>query len=157
MLILYIVNSGSVSGRLHLRPKTSPSPQLLSTPHFQYEIDRLLHAAHSENTHRAYQAGFNSYHYFCTQYGHNCIWPPSLESVVQFVAYLSAKGLSYATVRSYIAGLSYFTKLQGFQDPTDQFLVSKLLQGLKRTNHTHDSRLPITKHLLVTEDNNNTS
>lgn len=71
-----------------------------------------------------------------------------LQSLVQFVAYLSAKGLSYATVRSYLAGLSYFTKIQGFQDPTDQFLVSKLLQGLKRTNHIHDSRLPITKHLL---------
>lgn len=51
-------------------------------------------------------------------------------------------------MRSYLAGLSYLTKVQGFQDPTDQFLVSKLLQGLKRTNHTHDSRLPITKHLL---------
>lgn len=68
--------------------------------------------------------------------------------MVQFVAYLSAKGLSYATVRSYLAGLSYVTKLQGFQDPTDQFLVLKLLQGLKRIKHTHDIRLPITKHLL---------
>lgn len=61
------------------------------------------------------------------------MWPPSLESVVQFVAYLSAKSLSYATVRSYLAGLSYFTKLQGYKDPTDQFLVSKLLHILKRT------------------------
>lgn len=142
LLTLYLVNSGSVSGRLHLRHRSnqsqSPTPFNTSFPIW----DRLLHAALSENTHRAYQAGFNSYHYFCTQYGHNCIWPPSLESVVQFVAYLSAKGLSYATVRSYLAGLSYFTKLQGFQDPTDQFLVSKLLQG---TNHTHDSRLPITE------------
>lgn len=68
--------------------------------------------------------------------------------MVQFVGYLSAKGLSYATVRSYLAGLSYLTKLQDFQDPTDQFLVSKLLQGLKRIKHTQDSRLPITKHLL---------
>lgn len=99
--------------------QTSPSPQLLSTPHFQYEIDILLQAALSQNTHRAYQAGFNSYHYFCTQYWQYCIWPPSLEYVVQFVAYLSAKGLSYASVRSYLAGLSYFTNLQGFQAPTD--------------------------------------
>lgn len=37
-------------------------------------------------------------------------------------------------------------KTRGFS--TDQFLVSRLLQGLKRTNHTQDSRLPITKHLL---------
>ena len=58
------------------------------------------------------------------------------------------KGLSYATVRSYLAGVSYYTKLQGHQDPTNQFLVCKLLQGLKRMKHTKDTRLPITKQLL---------
>lgn len=51
-------------------------------------------------------------------------------------------------MRSYLAGLSHFVKLQGYQDPTNQFLVTKLLQGLKRIAHTQDCRLPITKQLL---------
>lgn len=39
-------------------------------------------------------------------------------------------------------------KTTGFSRPNRPFLVSRLLQGLTRTNYFQDSRLPITKHLL---------
>jgi hypothetical protein len=39
--------------------------------------------------------------------------------------------------------------LQGVYDPTSEFLVCKLLQGMKRLRHTADSRLPITKTILA--------
>ena len=127
---------------------TIDSPRRFSAPHLQIEIPLLLQAPLSENTQKtyAYQTGLQAYYEFSHSAQYN-IWPPTSDSVVQFVAYLSVKGLSYATVRSYL-GVSYYTKLQGHQDLTNHFLVCKFLQGLKRMKHTKDTRLPITKQLL---------
>ena len=63
--------------------------------------------------------------------------------------HLSFKGIAYSTARTYIAALSYHCKLQRFHDPTSEFLIIKLLQGLKRARHTADSKLPITKRILT--------
>lgn len=68
--------------------------------------------------------------------------------MVQYLLHLSTSGLAYSTARSYLSAISYNCKLQGIGDPTSQFLVTKLLQGMKRLNHNSDTRLPITKDLL---------
>ena len=114
-----------------------------SAPHLQVEIALLLQAALSENTHKTYKTGLQVYYEFGRSAKYN-IWPPASD----FVAYLSMKGLSYATVRSYLAGVSYYTKFQGHLDSSNQYLVCKLLQCLKRMKHTKFTRLPVTKQLL---------
>lgn len=58
-------------------------------------------------------------------------------------------GTAYSTIRSYISGLSFFLKLNDYDDLTKKFVIGKLLDGAKRIRgKSNDSRLPITKPLL---------
>lgn len=65
-----------------------------------------------------------------------------------FIAHLSLKGLAHATISSYISGIGFKCKLLGVSDNTQNFLIRNLLEGIKRSNHSKDCRLPITKHIL---------
>ena len=141
---------GKISSRsTGSRPSSIANPLILHKPHLQSELNKLLDASISQNTHRAYNAGVQAYHKFCSESQIPECWPPNLPALVQFLLHLSFKGLAYSTARSYIAALSYQCKLQGVYDPTSEFLVCKLLQGMKRLRHTADSRLPITKTILA--------
>ena len=75
-------------------------------------------------------------------------WPPSLEQIVQFIGFMSAKGLSDAAARTYIAGMSYKLKLQNYPDETQNFIVKKLLEGDKRLSKCKDTRSLITLDIL---------
>lgn len=58
-------------------------------------------------------------------------------------------GYKHSTAQSYIAAISFYTKVSHNIDPTGQFIIRKLLQGMQRTStHSKDSRLPITLELL---------
>lgn len=73
--------------------------------------------------------------------------------MVQFIAMLSLEGLSYSTAKLYIAGIGYYCKIKGNNDVTKHFIVSKILEGLKRSSNSpgssSDSRLPVTVSLLT--------
>lgn len=122
-------------------------PPVFLQHYLQSEFDRLLDAAVSENTHKVQKVGILSYKNFCRQTG-LAYWPPTLCSVVQYLVHLSSSGLAYSTARSYLSAISYHCKLQGIDDPTSEFLITKLLQGMKRLNQKSDRRLPITKNML---------
>jgi hypothetical protein len=64
----------------------------------------------------------------------NPIWPVPVEILAEFIAYLSYKGLTASTVSTYISGLSHVHKMKGLHDSTKLFLISKMLEGMKRTN-----------------------
>ena len=112
------------------------------------EVNRLLDAAVSENTKRAYASGTRSFDEFRSVYNRSLDWPPSLQDVVDFIAHFSAGLLATSTVRSYISAVSYRCKIQGFVDPTQSFVVSKLMKGMSRLHNRSDKRLPVTLSLL---------
>ena len=60
--------------------------------------------------------------------------PISVEQLLNFVAFMSLEGATYHTVSLYIAGLSYYHKIRGLTDNTKSFIVSKTLEGFRRTN-----------------------
>lgn len=62
---------------------------------------------------------------------------------------MSKAGYSYSTVNCYLSGLSHFQKLNQCQDNTQNFIVKKLMDGMKRSTQKLDKRLPITRELLV--------
>ena len=70
---------------------------------------------------------------------------------------MSLEGKSHATARTYLAAISTFHKLKGWADPTEGFLLKKLLQGFARAKARKDNRLPITydklKQLVANLDN----
>lgn len=75
-------------------------------------------------------------------------WPPQVDHIVNFIAFLSSKGLSYSTAKCYLAGVSFHLQISGFSDPTKFFVVRKMLEGLRRSNPSKDVRSPITFPLL---------
>ena len=81
---------------------------------------------------------------FRTTQGLSCSWPTETQHVVQFVAHMSLAGKAYGTVRTYLAGIAAKHKLNGWGDPTQNYLIQKVMQGFAKTNNHSDSRLPIT-------------
>lgn len=77
------------------------------------------------------------------------MWPLPLDHVTQFIAYLSCIDFSPTSVKCYIAGLNFYSKLQNYGDIANNFVVRKMLEGMKRVkSRGMDTRLPITLDLL---------
>ena len=75
--------------------------------------------------------------------------PVPVQDIVRYIAHLSHAKTSASTVATYISGLSHIHKLNGFDDPTKSFFVSKILEGFKRKNPgSNDLRMPISFALL---------
>ena len=103
-----------------------PSTPIIPQRHLQFEFNKLLEASVSENTHKSHRAGMEAYYKAC-ELLHCQAWPPTLNSIVQFVLHSSRSGLAFSTVRSYLYAISYQCKLNQIYDPESEFLVTKLL------------------------------
>ncbi|XP_048733030.1 uncharacterized protein LOC125649499 [Ostrea edulis] len=122
---------------------------ILSTHDLQLRSQELLDCALSANTKKLYDSAVKAYHMFCSSYLPKQVWPPSPATLVDFVSYLSLTKLSPNTVKSYIAGISYYNKLHVFPDTTQSFLLKKVLLGFSRSNLHNDARKPITFAILI--------
>ena len=68
--------------------------------------------------------------------------------VSQFIAHLFVQNLSPATIASYISAISFMHKANNFNDPTNSFIIQKILKGVQNLRGHADSRLPITGQIL---------
>ena len=73
---------------------------------------------------------------------------PTLSSVISFIAWISLNGHKSSTIVSYISGVSYYLKLNGWVAVTEVFTVRKMLKGLQRSRPSKDIRAPVTIDLL---------
>lgn len=140
---------GSVPERSSVRrpqPSTYPSP--ISEGDINGEVNRLLACSIATNTNQTYNVGLQAFSQFRNEHGLQQVWPPPNSHINKFIAHLSLRGYKHSTASAYIAGISFHCKLHCGIDPTKQFMVQKLLQGMKRTNKHHDTRLPITIEIL---------
>ena len=62
--------------------------------------------------------------------------------------HLSLKGFRHSTAKSNVSAERCYCKLYHSSDPTKTFIVHKLLQGMKRSNPSTDTRVPITLDIL---------
>lgn len=76
-------------------------------------------------------------------------WPPQVDHIVNFIAFLSSRNLSYSTVKCYLSGISFHLQISQECDSTKFFIVKKMLEGLRRLKPTKDVRSPITYPLLM--------
>lgn len=84
------------------------------------------------------------------QYYNQDTLPATVQQVASFIAHLSVKGRAPATIATYVSAISYQHKIMLHPDPTNNFLIKKLLEGTKRaTGNRTDLRRPITYELLV--------
>lgn len=114
----------------------------------QSEVNRLLEASFSKNTHASHITGLAAFDTFRHEQGLSNTWPPTLDQLAHFIATLSIRGLAPNTVHAYISAISTRCKLSSVVDTTKHFVITKLLEGMKRSTNKLDTRLPITGGLL---------
>lgn len=101
------------------------------------------------STMQSYERGIRSFYEYHSQIKTSPSWPFLTHEICNFVVYLFTLKLSQATIKAYLSGIGFFHKIYGFDDPTQNFLVKKLLEGVVRSNGRHkDTRLPITRPIL---------
>lgn len=105
-------------------------------------------ASIAPNTQSVYNNALSAFNEFRHNYNLNVTWPAPQEHITLFIAYHSELGNSPATIISYIAGISFYHKIQNLPDPTASFVIKKLLEGVKRTRKRLDLRAPITESIL---------
>lgn len=113
------------------------------------EVAKLLEASNSQNTWKTYQNGLASFDSFRKSQGIRDAWPPSISDVVNYVAYMSNSNYAPSTVKSYLSGLSFWLKTNNLDDPTQSFIIQKMLRGMEKLYGRPDSRKPITLSLLT--------
>lgn len=107
-----------------------------------------MRPALSSNTSAAYNTGLIAFENFRAKTNVQITWPPPIDHIVDFIAYLSINGYTESTARSYVAAIGYQCKIQGYCNAAYSFIVSKLLDGFRRLKGRVDSRLPIIDTIL---------
>jgi hypothetical protein len=116
---------------------------------FGPEIDFLLNHSLAPSTARSYNRAIEMLSFFRKDLGLPLVWPAPLQDITAFVAYMYKLGLLHSTINSYMSGLSFYCKLNDFEDNTNIFIVRKLTDGVKHSRSPQiDNRLPISKELL---------
>lgn len=94
---------------------------------------------------KTYNTGLAAFHKFLIEYNILDIWPPCLDTVVQFFILKQEVG---KTDQCYLSAISYKCKILGFSDVTTGFIVAKVIDGMRRMSGINDTRLPITPYIL---------
>ena len=113
-------------------------------------MTRLVTRASEDSTMRSYHKVWDN----LKKFGRNTLkisvkLPVSQKNLGMYVTHLFNIGLKPNTVQSHVSAISYFHKINGLSDPSHSFFISKLLRGIQKEVPTSDSRMPISKTLLM--------
>jgi hypothetical protein len=115
------------------------------------EISRLAQQSVAGKTYDAYIQAQRAFQTFRNTLGYGEDGSGvTAEQVAEFIAWLSLQNRAAATISAYVAGISFWHKINLLADPTDNFLVKKLLSGARRGRVQGDVRRPITGAILRT-------
>ncbi|XP_056022073.1 uncharacterized protein LOC130054963 [Ostrea edulis] len=113
------------------------------------EADRLLHRSLAPSTQQAYSAALNKFHNFLVEFHFHPFWPVPVTQLLHYIGHLSLQNMSYRTVSLYLNAIAYKHKIHGLQDTTKCFVVTKTLEGLRRSaGVTKDIHIPISYELF---------
>lgn len=85
---------------------------------------------------------------FCNKFEMSCELPLSTKLVVLFVALLFSLSFSPRSISTYLSALAYIHKVLNYQDPSQAFVIQKLISVAYSLGNTFDIRLPITPQIL---------
>ena len=109
----------------------------------------LLSSSLAPNTKKTYVAAINMFGDFCKTHQISPVIPATITTLVLFMSHLSLQRLSPSTVTTYVSAISFYHKVNNFPDPTGNFIIMKLKEGIRRSSkRQNDPRLPITIDVL---------
>ena len=113
----------------------------------------LLWHGLAQTTRRSYLTGRRSYERFCAQHGFGGDpWPATSDAVCLWIGFLFHRGLSFATIKHYLAGVSSSHTDLGLSSsiPSDD-RIARVLRGVKLLRGARSAlppKLPITLSIL---------
>ena len=97
------------------------------------EIPHVVMNARRPNTMTAYASAYKRFEEWAETLDEIKVFPTDEYSASLYVITLTQENKSMATIRQFVASMSWIHKLGGFQDPSESHLFQTLLQGVKRT------------------------
>ena len=117
--------------------------------HLEAEQRKLLRCAKAPKTTKTYEGALNCFEKFRVKHGISDQFPITTSNVSLFIAYLSVQGYAASTTATYISAIGYYHKVNGYYDPTENFIIRQMLEGFRRKNpNKADLRQPITLQML---------
>ena len=106
-------------------------------------MTELLHSAITKGSRRTYERAWKTYVEFSSEFcdSRRSLLVVSVNNLALFISYLLAKKFASPTISTYVSALSYIHKLGNFPDPTQNFLVQKLLKAHSKLHSSPDVRL----------------
>ena len=109
----------------------------------------LFKASIAPATAATYSRMLSHYGQFCNiHFPGMHLFPSTQNMVSQFIAKLFLQNLSPSTIASYLSAISFAHKAHNISDPTDDFIIKKILKGVQNIRGHSDTRLPITGTIL---------
>ena len=103
-------------------------------------------ASVAKSTKTGYKIAYEKYSRFIGK--SQDIIPISVSNLSSFIAYLHLHNYKASSIRSTVAGLSYFHSMLNLTDPAKHSIIKSLLKGSSKLSDSPDIRLPITRKIL---------
>jgi hypothetical protein len=108
----------------------------------------LLQNSLSYSARKSYRRSWELFCQYYNTYNINVTMPLQIVPVCNFIGHLFWKQYSSSSIVSHVSAISYVHKLLQLSDPTNSFIVRKLIKGCNNLSGTSDTRLPITMDIL---------
>lgn len=122
-------------------------------------VKKLLEASLAPNTRWAYASRVKMFFDWCAANGTLPHSPVSPTLLSHYIAAQVNAGKTIATIKQTIAALSFFHRVNGYEDPTKNELIRRTLKGARRTIGTapvkkQPLRIPVLKAIISNIDKN---
>ena len=112
-------------------------------------MNALLHASVQSSTAKQYNNVWNNISSFVVNKLRIPLnLPLQNKTVGLYISHLHLLGLRPSTIQSHLSAISHYHKIRDLNDPTQSFLISKLMSSLHKLSPLSDNRLPVTFELL---------
>ena len=112
-------------------------------------MNNLLHSSLDHSTLIQYQKVWSNFMSFASRgLSHYISLPADSHTVGLYISHLDQLGLKPSTIQSHLSAISFAHKIRTIVDPTQSFLITKLMVALNKNNVT-DKRLPVTHLILI--------
>ncbi|KAI8516952.1 hypothetical protein Bbelb_055330 [Branchiostoma belcheri] len=130
-------------------PTPDTYPKTPGAEHLNRTVTDLLSSALAPSTLRSYRQAWQLFRNFSVEiFGKDLSTPPiSTDLLTQFVGFLHNKGFAASSISSKLSAISFVHKLLGIPDPSQSFVIHKLLHAARKST-LPDGRRPITPNIL---------
>ena len=124
------------------------SSSTVSLESLEHETHHLLYSSLASGSWVAYRRSVDKFIDFRSQVQLPQIWPVPDAHVIMFISFLPIGNFAPSTINSHISALAFVHNVNWWPNPTDNFLIKKMKEALRRNNSRMDGSLPITSALL---------